>query len=62
MKIASVESFIVHAPIPRFVADSFNTAANWGLPGVIVRTKDRVEGWAILRLSASAIRHQIDDR
>jgi L-alanine-DL-glutamate epimerase-like enolase superfamily enzyme len=44
-RIASVESFIVHASIPRFVADSFNTAITWGLPGVIVRTHDGLEGW-----------------
>ncbi|WP_031239729.1 mandelate racemase/muconate lactonizing enzyme family protein [Mesorhizobium sp. LNJC405B00] len=64
MKIASVESFIVHAPIPRFVADSFNTATTWGLPGVIVRTKDGVEGWgytSTLSFGDRAIKSIIDD-
>jgi L-alanine-DL-glutamate epimerase-like enolase superfamily enzyme len=39
-----VETFILHVPIPRFVADSFNTAATWGLPGVIIRTDEGVTG------------------
>ncbi|MGH2686316.1 MAG: mandelate racemase/muconate lactonizing enzyme family protein [Actinomycetota bacterium] len=44
MKIESVESFVLHVPIPRFVADSFNTAITWGLPGVLVRTDDGITG------------------
>lgn len=44
MRIVEVESFILHADIPRFVADSFNEALTWGLPGVIVRTDDGLEG------------------
>jgi L-alanine-DL-glutamate epimerase-like enolase superfamily enzyme len=64
VKITSVESFIVHAPIPRFVADSFNTATVWGIPGVIVRTDDGIEGWgytSTLSFGDKAITSIIDD-
>lgn len=44
MRITSVESFILQAEIPRFVADSFNATALWGLPGVLVRTDAGLEG------------------
>jgi L-alanine-DL-glutamate epimerase-like enolase superfamily enzyme len=44
MKIVEVESFVLHAELPRFVTDSFNQTASWGLPGVIVRTGDGLEG------------------
>lgn len=44
MKITSVDTFILHAPIPRFVADSFNTAITWGLPGVIISTDESITG------------------
>lgn len=44
MKITSIESFILHAPIPRLVTDAFNRAEEWGLPGVIIRTDEGVEG------------------
>src|SRR5919109_1802976 len=42
MKITDVETFILHVPIPRFVADSFNTAITWGLPGVLIRTDEGI--------------------
>lgn len=64
MKITSIESFIVHAPIPRFVADSFNTATIWGLPGVVVRTDEGIEGWgytSTLSFGDNAIKSIIDD-
>src|SRR2546427_296854 len=44
MKIESVESFILQPPIPRFVADSFNQAITWGLPGVLIRTDEGITG------------------
>jgi L-alanine-DL-glutamate epimerase-like enolase superfamily enzyme len=44
MKITHVETFILHADLPRFVTDSFNRTARWGLPGVIVRTDDGATG------------------
>jgi L-alanine-DL-glutamate epimerase-like enolase superfamily enzyme len=44
VRITEVESFILHVPIPRFVADSFNQAATWGLPGVIVKTDEGLSG------------------
>ncbi len=44
MKIVGVETFILHVPIPRFVADSFNTAITWGLPGVLIRTDEGITG------------------
>lgn len=44
MRIAAVETFILQVDIPRFVADSFNRAARWGLPGVVIRTDDGVDG------------------
>jgi L-alanine-DL-glutamate epimerase-like enolase superfamily enzyme len=44
MRITEVETFILRVPIPRFVADSFNTAAEWGLPGVIIRTDEGISG------------------
>lgn len=44
MRITEVETFIVHAEIPRLVADSFNTALTWGLPGVVIRTDEGIEG------------------
>ena len=44
MKITAVETFILHVPIPRFVADSFNTAITWGLPGVLIRTDEGITG------------------
>jgi L-alanine-DL-glutamate epimerase-like enolase superfamily enzyme len=31
-------------PLPRLVADSFNRAAAWGLPGILVRTDDGLLG------------------
>lgn len=44
MKIVEVESFVVHAPLPRFVTDSFNRADAWGLPGVLIRTDTGLVG------------------
>lgn len=44
MKITEIETFILHADIPRLVTDSFNRATRWGLPGVIIRTDEGVEG------------------
>jgi len=44
MRITEVETFILHVPLPRFVADSFNEAMVWGLPGVIVRTDEGITG------------------
>jgi L-alanine-DL-glutamate epimerase-like enolase superfamily enzyme len=44
VKIVSVESFILRAEIPRLVTDAFNSAVTWGLPGVIIRTDDGLEG------------------
>lgn len=44
MKITAVESFIIHAEIPREVTDSFNRAIVWGLPGVRVETDEGIEG------------------
>jgi L-alanine-DL-glutamate epimerase-like enolase superfamily enzyme len=44
MKITAVETFIVRTDIPRLVTDSFNRAVRWGLPGVIVRTDEGIEG------------------
>jgi L-alanine-DL-glutamate epimerase-like enolase superfamily enzyme len=44
MRIVEVESFILHAELPRFVADSFNQALTWGLPGVLIRTDDGLVG------------------
>jgi hypothetical protein len=44
MKIESVESFILNVPLPRFVADSFNQALIWGLPGVLIRTDEGITG------------------
>lgn len=44
MKIVDVESFILHAPIPRLVTDAFNRADSWGLPGVLIRTDDGLVG------------------
>lgn len=44
MRITEVETFIVQAPIPRTVADAFNEAVIWGLPGVIIRTDEGIEG------------------
>ncbi len=64
MRIAAVESFIVHAPIPRFVADSFNTATTWGFPGIIIRTDDGLEGWGFtstLSHGDKAIKSIIDE-
>ncbi|MFC6155596.1 mandelate racemase/muconate lactonizing enzyme family protein [Kribbella jiaozuonensis] len=44
MKIVEVESFVLHAPIPRRVTDAFNQADKWGLPGVRIRTDEGLEG------------------
>lgn len=44
MKIASVESFVLNVPLPRYVADSFNKALIWGLPGVLIRTDEGITG------------------
>lgn len=44
MKITEVETFIVQGDLPRFVADSFNQAAVWGMPGVMIRTDEDVCG------------------
>ncbi len=44
MKIVEVETFIVQAELPRFVTDAFNETVTWGLPGVILRTDEGVEG------------------
>ncbi len=44
MKIVDVQSFVLHAPIPRFVTDAFNQADRWGLPGVLIRTDDGLVG------------------
>lgn len=44
MKIDQVEPFILHADIPRRVKDAFNDTSRWGLPGVIIRTTDGLEG------------------
>jgi L-alanine-DL-glutamate epimerase-like enolase superfamily enzyme len=44
VRITEVESFVLHVPIPRFVTDSFNQAATWGLPGVLVRTDEGLVG------------------
>jgi len=40
MRITEVETFIVQAPIPRMVTDSFNEAVIWGLPGVLIHTDE----------------------
>lgn len=44
MKVTEVETFLVHAELPRFVTDSFNQTAHWGLPGVFVHTDDGLTG------------------
>lgn len=44
MRVTEVETFILHADLPRLVTDAFNRAVRWGLPGVIVRTDDGLEG------------------
>jgi L-alanine-DL-glutamate epimerase-like enolase superfamily enzyme len=44
MKITEAETFILRADLPRTVSDSFNRAARWGLPGVIIRTDEGLEG------------------
>ena len=44
MKIIDVESFVLHAPIPRLVTDAFNRADTWGLPGVRIRTDEGLFG------------------
>jgi L-alanine-DL-glutamate epimerase-like enolase superfamily enzyme len=44
MRITDVETFIVQAELPRYVADAFNQTVNWGLPGVIIRTDEGIEG------------------
>ena len=44
MRITDVESFVVHVPLPRFIADAFNQTASWGLTGVLVRTDDGLTG------------------
>jgi L-alanine-DL-glutamate epimerase-like enolase superfamily enzyme len=64
MRITEVESFIVHAPIPRYVADSFNTATVWGLPGVLLRTDEGLVGTgytSTLSHGDAAIRSVIDE-
>lgn len=64
MKIVAVESFILHAPIPRFVADAFNRADRWGLPGVLIRTDDGLVGTgytSTLSHGDNAIKDIIDD-
>jgi L-alanine-DL-glutamate epimerase-like enolase superfamily enzyme len=63
MKITKIESFILHVDIPRTVADAFNVARQWGLPGVIVRTNDGLEGTGFtstLSHGDTAIRDIID--
>lgn len=45
MKIVEVESFILHAELPRYVTDAFNATIEWGLPGVIVRTDEGITGY-----------------
>jgi L-alanine-DL-glutamate epimerase-like enolase superfamily enzyme len=44
LQITAVETFILHVPIPRFVADSFNHADIWGLPGVLLHTDGGLSG------------------
>jgi L-alanine-DL-glutamate epimerase-like enolase superfamily enzyme len=44
MRITEVETFIVQAPIPRRVTDSFNEAVTWGLPGILIRTDEGITG------------------
>ena len=44
MRITEVETFILHADIPRFVTDSFNEALTWGLPGVLIHTDEGITG------------------
>lgn len=44
LRITSVESFILHVPLRKYVEDSFNTADKWGLPGVIIHTDAGISG------------------
>jgi L-alanine-DL-glutamate epimerase-like enolase superfamily enzyme len=44
IRITRVESFILHVPLRKYVEDSFNTADEWGLPGVILHTDAGVSG------------------
>jgi L-alanine-DL-glutamate epimerase-like enolase superfamily enzyme len=44
VKIVSVESFILHVPIGKFVTDSFNQTADWGVPGVVITTDEGITG------------------
>lgn len=44
IRITRVESFILHVPLRKYVEDSFNTADQWGLPGVILHTDAGVVG------------------
>ncbi len=44
MKITSVESFILHVPLEKYVMDSFNKTDHWGLPGVRIHTDEGIVG------------------
>lgn len=44
MKVTEVETFILHVPIGKHIEDSFNKVDTWGLPGVIIRTDEGIEG------------------
>ena len=49
MKIVSLETFVLHAPVTGGgIADALHTLSHWGVPGVIVRTDSGVEGFGYL--------------
>jgi L-alanine-DL-glutamate epimerase-like enolase superfamily enzyme len=46
MKIARVETFILHVPVTGGgIADSMHKISHWGLPGAIVHTEDGRSGY-----------------
>lgn len=46
MKITTVETFILHAPVTRNqIADSTNLLSHWGAPGVMIHTDAGVTGY-----------------
>jgi L-alanine-DL-glutamate epimerase-like enolase superfamily enzyme len=64
IRITRVESFILHVPIHKYVEDSFNTADQWGLPGVILHTDAGITGLgytSTLTHGDTAIKSVIDD-
>jgi L-alanine-DL-glutamate epimerase-like enolase superfamily enzyme len=44
VRIERVESFTLHVPTPRYVEDSFNTGAAWGVTGVQLHTDEGLVG------------------